>query len=197
MSVVEIIDGLVKSRNGYLLTSDIVNLGISKTYMYQYIKNRNMEKVAHGIYVTLDTWVDDMYIINLRNKNIVYSHETALYIHNLIDSEPTQIMITVKDGYNATHLRNLGYNVFTVSESLILLGAVKKETIYGNEISVYDMDRTICDMIRYKNRFEIQTFQTAIKEYMRSKDKNVNNLMKYAEKLKVISKVRLYTEVMI
>ncbi len=77
MSVVEIIDGLVKSRNGYLLTSDIVNLGISKTYMYQYIKNRNMEKVAHGIYVTLDTWVDDMYIINLRNKNIVYSHETA------------------------------------------------------------------------------------------------------------------------
>jgi predicted transcriptional regulator of viral defense system len=138
-----------------------------------------------------------MYIINLRNKNIVYSHETALYIHNLIDSEPTQIMITVKDGYNATHLRNLGYNVFTVSESLILLGAVKKETIYGNEISVYDMDRTICDMIRYKNRFEIQTFQTAIKEYMRSKDKNVNNLMKYAEKLKVISKVRLYTEVMI
>ena len=49
MSVVEIIDGLVKSRNGYLLTSDIVNLGISKTYMYQYIKNRNMEKTIAKI----------------------------------------------------------------------------------------------------------------------------------------------------
>ena len=180
-----------------MLTTDIVKSGISKTYMYDYIKRNNMEKIAHGVYASEDIWIDDMYVLGLRNKSIVFSHETALYIHGLTDSEPSGIMVTVPNGYNATHLRKQGVDIFSVQEDMIMLGMVKGKTVYGNEISVYDIDRTICDIIKNKNRFEIQIFQTAIKEYMRSKRKNISNLMKYAEKMKIEKKVRLYTEVML
>ena len=80
---------------------------------------------------------------------------------------------------------------------LLEMGRIEKETNFGNKVYVYDMDRTICDIIRYKDKLEIQTFQTALREYMRSKDKNIHNLMKYAEKMKISDKVRVYTEVML
>jgi len=71
------------------------------------------------------------------------------------------------------------------------------KTIYGNTVRLYDIDRTVCDIIKHKNKIEPQTYQTAIKEYMRSPQKNLNNLMKYARSLGVDKTVRLYTEVML
>ena len=48
-----------------------------------------------------------------------------------------------------------------------------------------------------KEKTDIQIFQTAMKEYVSSEDKNIPNLMLYASKLKMEDKVRLYTEVML
>ena len=59
------------------------------------------------------------------------------------------------------------------------------------------MDRTVCDIIKVKEKIDIQIFHTAIKEYMKSKSKNLTHLMQYARILRIEDKVRLYTEVML
>lgn len=197
MTVIEKFDDMTKRNNGYLTTADVVAAGYSKTYLAEYIRQRDMERVAQGVYMSSDVWLDEMYIIHLRNKNAVFSHESALYMHNLIDSEPTAVMLTVPKGYNAKHLKERECRVYYVPTDIFEMGRIEKETNFGNKVYVYDMDRTVCDIIRYKDKFEIQTFQTAIREYMRSKDKNIHNLMKYAEKMKISDKVRVYTEVML
>ncbi len=38
----------------------------------------NLERVAHGIYITPDAWEDKMMIYQLRKNKMIYSHETAL-----------------------------------------------------------------------------------------------------------------------
>lgn len=197
MTVIEKFDDMMKRNNGYLTTADVVAAGYSKTYLAEYIRQRNMERVAQGVYMSSDVWLDEMYIIHLRNKNAVFSHESALYMHNLIDSEPTAVMLTVPKGYNAKHLKERECRVYYVPTDIFEMGRIEKETNFGNKVYVYDMDRTICDIIRYKDKLEIQTFQTALREYMRSKDKNIHNLMKYAEKMKISDKVRVYTEIML
>ena len=197
MTVIEKFDDMMERNNGYLTTADVVAAGYSKTYLAEYIRQRNMERVAQGVYMSSGVWLDEMYIIHLRNKNAVFSHESALYMHNLIDSEPTAVMLTVPKGYNAKHLKERECRVYYVPTDIFEMGRIEKETNFGNKVYVYDMDRTICDIIRYKDKLEIQTFQTALREYMRSKDKNIHNLMKYAEKMKISDKVRVYTEVML
>ena len=62
-----------------------------------------MEKVAHGIYILDDVWPDELFVLQQRNKNIIYSGEAALYLHGLIDREYSHICFTVPTGYNATH----------------------------------------------------------------------------------------------
>ena len=105
--------------------------------------------------------------------------------------------VTVKAGYNASHLRKKGIRVYQVKPDLALLGVMDVQTGFGNMVRAYDMERTICDILRYKESLDVQVFQYAMKEYMASDRKNLNHLMAYAKRFQIESVVRTYTEVML
>ena len=197
MTRFEILDELVEKGNGYLQTSQVLENGISKPTLAEYVLKRNMERVAHGVYLTEDGWKDELYILHLSNSRIIFSHETALFLHGLMEREPKDISVTVRAGYNASHLRKKGIRVYQVKPEIEELGITDIQTNFGNTIRAYDMERTICDVIRYKEAMDVQVFQYAMKEYMGSTNKNLNHLMTYAKKLHIESAVRTYTEVML
>ncbi|MFA7673706.1 MAG: type IV toxin-antitoxin system AbiEi family antitoxin domain-containing protein [Clostridia bacterium] len=188
---------IVNRKNGYLISSEVINEGISKQQLYSYIKETNMEKVAHGIYVSEDTWVDQLYLIHLRNSNAVFSHETALFLHGLMEREPSQITLTVKFGYNASHLVNNGIRVVTAVDNYFDIGRSVAKTNFGNTVTVYDMERTVCDIIRIRKNMDPQVYQTAIKKYMKSSGKKLPVLMRYASFFRIENIVQTYTEVML
>mgnify|MGYP000736064293 FL=1 len=68
---------------------------------------------------------------------------------------------------------------------------------FGHEIPIYDLERTICDLIRSRNNFEIQDFTMALKAYVKSKDKDLNQLMTYAKAFRIEKLVRQYLEVLL
>lgn len=101
-------DLLLEQQNkGMIQTAQILNLGITKTVFYRYVKERELEQVDHGIYASADAWLDGMYLLNLRFGQIVFSH-TALFFHDLTDRETTEYVVTVKTGYNTYRLRAEG-----------------------------------------------------------------------------------------
>lgn len=197
MSASETLDRLVLEGNGYLITSQVVASGISKPTLAAYVQKNNMKRVAHGVYLAEDAWEDTLYQLQLANKRIVFSHETALYLHGLMEREPKSIYATVQAGYNATHLRRRSVRVFQVRLDTYELGATDIQTAFGNNVRAYDRDRTICDIIHQKDHMDVQVFQYAMREYMTSDGKNLYHLMEYAKKLKIEDAVRTYTEVML
>lgn len=197
MTQFELLDKLVEKGNGYLQTFQILEKGISKPTLADYVNKRNMERVAQGVYLAEDAWKDELYILHLSNSRIIFSHETALFLHGLMEREPKDISVTVRAGYNASHLRKKGIRVYQVKPEIEELGITDIQTNFGNIIRAYDMERTICDVIRYKEAMDVQVFQYAMKEYMGSTNKNLNHLMTYAKKLHIESAVRTYTEVML
>ena len=197
MTRFELLDELVEKGNGYLQTSQVLENGISKPTLANYVNKRNMERVAQGVYLAEDAWKDELYILHLSNSRIIFSHETALFLHGLMEREPKDISVTVRAGYNATHLRKKGIRVYQVKPEIEELGITDIQTNFGNTVRAYDMERTICDVIRYKEAMDVQVFQYAMKEYMGSTNKNLNHLMTYAKKLHIESAVRTYTEVML
>lgn len=193
----EQIKNLILSNNGMIQTSQITQLGISKTVLYQYIKENELEQVSHGVYATKDTWIDAMYLVHLRCEQAVFSHETALFLHDLTDREPMEYEITVKTGYNPSKLKEDGIKVYTVKKELHREGVVIMQTPFGHSVPVYNMERTICDIIRNRNNTEVQTFQTALKQYAKRKDKDLRLLMQYAVKFRVDRILRQYLEVLL
>ena len=197
MTQIEKIDMLLEKQNGIIQTSQVINEGIPKQTFYMYARNRKLEQVAHGIYVSKEAWVDSMYILHLRCEQAVFSHDTALFFHDLTDREPMQYAVTVKTGYNPSKLKNEGIQVYSIKKELHELGLIKMKTSFGHEVYVYDMERTICDIIRSRSTIESQVFQDAMKQYAKKKNKDLRTLMKYAKELHVENILRQYLEVLL
>ena len=164
---------------------------------YAYVKERGLEQAAHGVYVSPDTWTDAMYILHLRCSQAVFSHETALFFHDLTDREPLKYTITVRTGYNPSRLQENGFQVYTIKKDLHETGITTMQTPFGHSVPVYDMERTVCDLLRSRNNIEMQVFQDALKQYARRKDKNLRTLMKYASMFHVEKILRPYLEVLL
>lgn len=122
--------------------------------------------------------VDAMYLIHLRVEQAVFSHETALFFHDLTDRETMEY--SVKTGYNPTKLKAEGVQVFTIKAELYEVGLTTAQSPFGHTVPVYDMERTICGLLRSRNNMETQIFQGALKMYARRKDKDLRTLMRYA-----------------
>lgn len=183
--------------SGILLTKNAIEAGISKHALYNFIRNNGFEKAAHGVYASPETWEDENYILSLRCPQGVLSHDEALYYHGLTDREPLQKTITIYTGYGTSRMVADGIKVFTVKKELLDIGKEIVKTSYGHDIPLYNRERTICDLIRSRNRFQIQDFQTALKTYIMGKNKNLNRLMEYAKLFHVDKKIREYMEVLL
>ena len=197
MSQFQQLDQLMERQDGMLRTGQALAAGISKPVFYQFVQSRGLEQAAHGIYLSKDAWVDAMYLLHLRCPQAVFSHETALFFHDLTDREPNPYSITVKTGYNPASLQADGIKVYTIKKELHDVGIVTMNTPFGNPVPVYDMDRTICDLIRSRSGIETQTFQDALKQYAKRKDKDLRKLMRYAQMFRVEKLLRQYLEVLL
>ena len=77
------------------------------------------------------------------------------------------------------------------------MGIVTMNTPFGNPVPIYDMERTICDLIRSRSGIEMQTFQDALKQYAKRKGKDLRKLMRYAQMFRVEKLLRQYLEVLL
>jgi len=197
LSKFETLDKLIWENNGFIKTSDAVRAGVSKTYFGEYITARGLERTAHGLYISQDAWNDGIYVIQVRYPVAVFSHETALYLLNLADREPTKYAVTLKSGTNASGLTKSGIKVYKIKPELFEEGVIRARSPAGHSVRTYNPERTICDLLRSRNNIEINDTQAAIKEYIKKKDKNIPLLMRYAKLFSVEKIIRQYLGVML
>ena len=103
----------------------------------------------------------------------------------------------IDSGYNAHRLKEDGYKVYTVKKELLDVGKRTVKSNQGNEIPMYDLERTICDLVRSRSSIEVQDFNAVLKAYVGRKDKDLNKLMKYAKLFRVDKIIRNYMEVLL
>lgn len=183
--------------SGLLLTNTALKGGIKKDEFYHFVKKNCFEKVAHGIYLSPDAWADESFVLHQRCPQAVFSHAEPLFYYGLTDREPLQQTVTLYSGYNTNSLKESGIKVFTVKKELLPVGRTMVRNSFGHLIPMYNLERTMCDLVRNRSSFEIQDFQTAIKEYIKRSDKDLNRLMTYAPLFRVEKLIRQYMEVLL
>ena len=155
-----------------------------------------IERVAKGLYIDSSKMEDSYYIFQYKCPKAIFSHETALYFHDLTDRTPIEFMVTVPSKYNSRYLKSSEYKFSYIKDELYEIGIEKVRTPYNNEVYCYDIERTICDIIRDKNKIEKYQFMDALKRYSNLKVKDISKLYKYAEKFNIKSEVKKYIEIL-
>ena len=188
---------MANNNNGYVSAKEVRNANINSTELTRLVKENKLERVSRGLYCTPDSFYDDYYKIQSKSKNCVFSDATALYFYDLSDRTPVQLDLTVPVGYNGSLIYMQNVDLHYIKREFLELGLTTIQSPFGMNIKIYDVERTICDIIKNKKKMDIEIFTKALQKYSKAKTKDLNKLMRYAKKLNVEKKVREYMEVLI
>ena len=179
---------IMEENNGIVSSRMIEPLEISRQYLSILESNNEIERVSRGIYQSPDVFEDSFYSFQSKYKKAIFSHMNALYFYGMTEEFPYNYTVTVPQSYHVDTV-NEKCNVFYVSDDIIELGISEVETPNGNKVKAYDVERSICDIIRSKNRMDLEQVKKTIKEYMKSKDKNMSKLSEYSKKMGINEQV--------
>ncbi|MEW6621940.1 MAG: type IV toxin-antitoxin system AbiEi family antitoxin domain-containing protein [Bacillota bacterium] len=197
MDNIEKIQEMLAQNNGIITASQITEANIPRHYLKKMLDMELLTKVDRGIYIKPEMWEDEMYILQYKYSRGIFSHETALYIHGLTDRTPMKYTMTFPYGYHVHSLKEENVKIKKSVKDLYDLGLTNGVSPCGNPIRLYDMERTLCDIVKGNNTCDIQIVNQAMKQYAKMPGKNITQLFEYAEKVRVKPKILNYMEVLL
>lgn len=187
----------IKANNNMITTAEVLSMGFSRMLLSKYVKAGILERCRQGVYTLPEEAQDDMYTLMISSKRIVFSHDTALFLNGLSNRTPFIHSVTIPNNTSLPNALVGECNCFYVKPELHQLGVIEKKTTFGNVVKCYDPERTVCDLLRSRKRIDEETVVAAIKNYVASKDKELNKLAIYSKKFRVDQDLKKYMEVLL
>ena len=188
---------IIKQNNGIITAKEVSDNKIDSWYLTNLVKKGELERVVRGVYFdpNFDNY-DELYFFQLQNKACIYSYQTALYLHRLTDRLPFDNEVTVKQGYNAWRIKD-SVIVHQVKKEWYELGKAEIKTDMGNIVCAYDMERTICDLVRDRTNQDPEIFSKAWNLYIKKDSKDIWKLRRYAKDFGIAKKIEEILEVIV
>lgn len=189
MSDLEKILQLVQKNDGYITTKEVVENNLNKMALKRLCDGGMLERISTGYYTLHNMINDNYYKIISKSKNAIFSYTTALFLHDLSDRTPLYFDITVPRGYGGQLQEIKTVSLHYVDKSVLNLGMKIIKSPFGMDIKCYDVERTICDIIKDKKNMDKEIYSKALKWYAERKDKDLLKLAKYSKKLNIEKEV--------
>lgn len=196
MSTIAEINSFLMENNGVITSENADQLGINRYYLATLTKDGGLERVQRGVYINPALMEDEMLTYQYKFSKGIYSYNTALYIHGLTDRTPARFDMTFPANYHSQNIAKLNIRFYTQSDKYYSLGIEECLSPNGNRILVYSIEKTLCDLIRGKNKKDPELISMAFKGYLISPNKNITLLLEMAKKMQVEKQIRMYLEVL-
>lgn len=184
------------STDGTITAEQVTAAGLHRSVLQELVDRGELYRFGRGLYVRSNAWEDDFYLLQRKYGRGIYSHDTALYLLGYSDRTPAQYTMTFPKGYNSPSLKQESILIKRVVPENYSLGVIEISSPSGNPLRIYDLERTLCDILRGSGS-DIQIITSAMKRYAASKEKDIHKLLQYAEQLRVKPKVLRYMEVLL
>jgi predicted transcriptional regulator of viral defense system len=184
---------LFNKNKGILKTNQLKKAGFSDRKIKKLLIQGKINKIKRGYYeINNNIYPEDVIIARLFPEAIIYL-ESALFHYKYIDRVPSETQIAVNKN-NEKSKYKIDYpliKVFYIEPKILQIGVDYYEKM-GIKIKIFDRDKTICDVIRYRNKLDVEIFRKSIKSYINDQNKNLKNLELYSKKLNIQDKIDKY-----
>ena len=188
---------LIKSNNGYITTKELANLKINRYFLSEMEKEGILERIKRGVYRSTEEVLENEIIeVSKLIPNGVFCLETALEYYDLSTNAPYEYKIAIPMKSRVIIPEYPPIKIIYFPDKTYNLGISEKE-IDGNIIKIYDMEKTICDIARYRNKIGQDIFTESLKEYMKKTDRNIKKLIEYSKITNTYNILKDYLEVLI
>jgi predicted transcriptional regulator of viral defense system len=185
----------MKERNTYLSSASIKEQGRTAYYkMLESVRQGELIQVRRGVYANIDQLSGNMIDINAIVPDGILCLWSAWSIHQLTTSMPQAFHVAIKRDRKVTAPSFPKVELHHYTESILNIGVTCME-IDGFDIKLYDVERCVCDAVKFRNKVGIDICSEIINNYLERPDRNLSKLMDYARLLRVGTILEKYLQV--
>lgn len=189
---------LFKEHNGFVDSGSLREQGISYYKLNKLEEMGIITKVKRGLYALSDikNELHDMVEAALYVPKGVICLYSALAHHELSTFTPSEYNFAISRKERKPSLPIYPpIRVHYFDDDTFEIG-IEEFDMDGHSLKVYDLERTICDVVKFRNRLDANIVKESLKQYSTNKKSNYGKLMRYAEKMRVKSILNNYLEVL-
>jgi len=186
-------------HRGYARMKDLKDRGFHTRIIAKAVEKGIIEKIKPGLYKLTDyAWDEHSGFVDIsKAKNsAVICLTSALSYYELSSINPGTITVAVPKNTDKFHLNFPPIRVFYFRNNLYSSGIIEKNTISG-KFKIYNIEKTICDMFRYRKKLGEDLALEGLKNYLKRKDADLVKLQDYAIKCCVKTVLLPYLKAMV
>ena len=185
----------MKARCSYLSSASVKEQGRTAYYkMLKSVRQGELIQVRRGVYASIDQLSGSMIDINTIVPDGILCLWSAWTIHQLTTSMPQAFHVAIKRGRKISVPSFPKVEIHHYTEAILNIGVISME-INGYRISLYDVERCVCDAVKFRNKVGMDVCSEIINNYIERPERNLSKLMGYAQKLRVETILEQYLQV--
>jgi predicted transcriptional regulator of viral defense system len=183
--------GIVRSR-------DIEAIGFPRQYLVRLHRQGKLNRPARGIYTLPDADVTEHHSyaeVTKRVPQAIVCLLSALVFHEITTQSPASVWIALSKGTRTPALVSPSLKIVRLSGPSLTRG-IDKHQVEGVTVRVYSAAKTVADCFKFRNKIGLDVAIEALKDCLRQKKGNVNEIFRYAKACRVSNVIRPYIEVL-
>ncbi len=185
----------MSDNNKYLSSAKVKEQGRTAYYkMLENVRQGELIQVRRGVYANIDQLSGNMIDINTLVPEGILCLWSAWDIHHLTTSMPQAFHVAIKRDRKVTVPSFPKIELHHCTESILHIGVTDME-IDGFVIKLYDVERCVCDAVKFRNKIGMDVCSEIISNYLERPDRNLSKLMDYARLLRVGTILEQYLQV--
>lgn len=193
MALINELKKFAETTGGIFRTADLTALGISPYEVRKLVDDHVIERIKQGyycLYAAQESMSEASLIAQLFPDGVLCMY-TALLYYRYSDRTPLEWDIAIdKDTSKSRFKLDYPYvQPFYMKPELLTFGVTVAE--YENsQLKIFDRDRLICECVFYENKMDRESYNKAIQGYIADPKKNISRLLEYAQKRRILKKVK-------
>ncbi len=185
----------MKAKNSFISSASVKKQGRTAYYkMLEAVRQGELIQVCRGVYANVDQLSAGMVDIETIVPGGILCLWSAWNIHQLTTSMPQAYHVAIKRDRKLKAPSFPKIELHHYSFSILEIG-VREKVIDGFKVRVYDLERCVCDVVKFRNKVGIDVCSEIIGNYLSRPERNISKLMDYARLLRVGNILENYLQV--
>ena len=193
------IDSLLSNNKKLYTIKELKSLDLSYYIINKLVKQNKLQKLSYNVYENTnykEQESDFYYVTAFIPSGVICLMSAAVY-YNLTTYIPNEINVAIERSHKVSTLPEWPpINIIYFSPKRLEIGVIKKKEA-ENEFKIYDIEKTVIDIIFYRNKIGIEQTKEILLNYLSLPQRNLNKLHQYAKLLNCEKILNTYMEVLI
>ncbi|CAN5581584.1 type IV toxin-antitoxin system AbiEi family antitoxin domain-containing protein [soil metagenome] len=187
---------VIRDNGGSIRTQKAIASGIYPRTLANLVEEGKMEKLSRGLYriAKQHTSADqDLLTVATLVPSGVICLISALAFHKMTTQIPREVNIALPRSARTPRVDYPPVSIHRFSSKALTKG-IEKHIIDGTTINIYNVEKTLADCFKFRNRIGMDVVLEALKLYKSRKKFNINSVIHFARICRVEKQITPYLE---